>query len=113
MRVSSWPIVRAHTWELDATTNDIVQVNGNLTLGSANTYTVLVSKVGTPVAPSGDYVLIAYSGADPAPADLGSWTMNMGATGWPQGNVFLDDAGAGGRVMLRMSSTKGTMVLIR
>jgi autotransporter-associated beta strand protein len=93
-------------WARSATTNDIIQVNGNLTLGGGNSYSVLVSRFGNTVPfPRGDYTLFKYAGTAPA---LGTWSASTGSTGWPQPRVVLDDANK--RVVLRFAAS-GTTVL--
>ncbi|MGQ9662219.1 MAG: autotransporter-associated beta strand repeat-containing protein [Kiritimatiellia bacterium] len=94
-------------------TNDTLQVTGNLTLGSS---TILrLYDVGIRTQPAGEFVLISYSGNDPAA--LGNWTVDYSATDWifgQQPTVRLDGAGPGGKIILTLyPPPKGSMLMLR
>jgi hypothetical protein len=96
--------------ELGATTNDIVAVQGNLTLGAGTTLNLYnAGYVGESLA-NGTYTLITYSGSDPS---LGAWTIDYGSTGWSGGNVKLDILSNPKRVYLDVSPPSGTLILVR
>lgn len=91
------------SWELGAATNDVIQVNGDLVLDASTTLRLF--DAGAAAAPSGDYVVIQYTGADPAA--LGTWTIDYGTTGWTGGQVILD---AGNKqVLVRFSGEPGEL----
>ncbi len=65
-----------------ATTNDVVWVNGDLVLGSRTVLRLVKAGLNRP-ATDREYVVVEYTGADPA--GLGTWTVDYGATGWAGG----------------------------
>lgn len=94
--------------EFNSSTNDTLQINGDLVFG-ANT-TLRISTVVRQAKPdtSTDFVLIKYTGANPAPC---TWGVDYGSTGWAGAKVKLDTANK--RVVVRFSGLKGTVLVIR
>lgn len=97
----------AIAWDWASGSNDAIMVNGSLTLGAGNSYTVRLGKVGSAGYPQGDYTLIQYAGVDPA--DIGTWTVDPGTTGWTA-KVAQDTINH--RLLLRLS-TSGTTLIVR
>jgi autotransporter-associated beta strand protein len=81
-------------------------VCGALTLGSRGT--LRLYDVGTTRSPRGDFVLIQYTGSDPA---LGDWSIDRGTTGWFTAKVRQNTDE--NQIILRFAMNPGTVVLIR
>lgn len=92
--------------EFSATTNDVLRVNGTLTLGSSTTLKLVNAGLTQPEA-GRDYVLVEYTGTAPA---LGTWTVDPGSTGW-RGRVFLNEAQK--QIVFRFSSSRGTVFMFK
>jgi len=73
-----------YDWEISDTANDLIDVQGTLTFGSAATLNIIPFGA-TPPAP-GEYDLFQFVGAAPT---LPAWTLNLPA-GWEHHQVFIE-----------------------
>ena len=90
-----------------ANSADQLVVSG-LTLG-ANTVLRLLD-AGITQTPRGKFVLIQYSGADPA---LGTWTVYSSVPGAPAADVQVYQDTANHRIMLQVGRPQGSMFVVR
>ncbi|MBA4388586.1 MAG: hypothetical protein C0404_11430 [Verrucomicrobia bacterium] len=94
--------------EFNYGTNDTLQVNGDLVLGANLTLRIANAGVKGKPDSSRDFVLIKYTGADPAPCN---WNVEYGSSGWAGAKVKLDALNK--RVVVRFSGLKGTVLILR
>lgn len=92
--------------DFGATTNETVQVAGDLVLGAHTRLFLSKSIPGRPYAGT-EFLLIKYSGADPSPT---AWSIDFGDTGWGGGKVTHDIANK--RILLKVVG-KGLVVTLR
>ena len=94
----------AINWEIGLTTNDMISVLGNLTLGASTTLRVLNG--GFSGLPNGIFVVMSYSGSDPV---LGTWTVDTSGSPWSGATTSVSLDTATKRILLNLvAGSSGT-----